>query len=161
MAARIDAEFDLHGYTGAAAKDQLEIVWSRGKWHGFRRVRIIHGTGEVLYKVVRRWADEKSIPWTLEPYNPGVTILQPSLRRGQNAPSQNRPFARHQNALRAFSDRRAAQPEEVKAREVKGDSPGKSPPESQDPQSANLFKEEMARLDQQDPRSMHKRKHGA
>jgi hypothetical protein len=124
-------------------------------------VRIIHGTGEVLYKVVRRWADEKSIPWTLEPYNPGVTILQPSLRRGQNAAPLNRPFARHQNALRTFADRKAAQAEAVKTRDAAGDSNSKSPPESRDPQSANLFKEEMARLDQQDPRSMHKRKHGA
>ena len=75
MAAKIDAELDLHGHTAVSARNELEMVWSRRAWQGLRRVRIIHGTGQVLYQVVRKWADEKSIPWTLETYNPGVTIL--------------------------------------------------------------------------------------
>jgi hypothetical protein len=150
MAAKIDAEIDLHGLTAASARDQLETVWSRRVWQGLRRVRIIHGTGEVLYKIVRLWADDKSIPWTLEAYNPGVTILQPALRREHSVVPANRPFARHRKELTDLvtSKRESAGPDRL--------------PVSVENSAvqADLFAQEIDRLEQQDPRSVHKRKHG-
>src|SRR5262245_45147813 len=77
---RLDREIDLHGYTRAEARAHLEAIWARREWHGLRRVRIIHGTGAVLHRVVRQWCEEKGIPWTTEAQNPGVTILHPGLR---------------------------------------------------------------------------------
>jgi hypothetical protein len=157
VAARIDAELDLHGYTAASAREQLETVWSRRAWHGMRRIRIIHGTGEVLHKVVRSWADERSIPWTLETYNPGVTILQPSLRREPAGFAHNFPFARYRDKLKAV----------LPAEEPKPSAPPPAPEKSVAPvaqrsngHSPDLFAQEIERLGEQDPRSLHKRKHG-
>lgn len=154
MAARIDAELDLHGYTAEAARDQLDLLWSRQTWRGMRRVRIIHGSGEVLYKVVRRWADEQSIPWTVEIYNPGVTILQPALRRHEPDVPANRPFARYHEKLRSLippEPPNEAQPPDVATNPK---------PEIRNSKSPDLFALEMERLEKQDPRAIHKRKHG-
>ena len=76
---RIDAEKDFHGYREAEMLACLERSWSNGVWSGLKRVRLIHGTGEVLFRTARQWADGKGIPWSTEPNNPGVTILHPGL----------------------------------------------------------------------------------
>ena len=151
MAARIDTELDLHGHTAASARALLESAWSRGAWQNMHRVRIIHGTGAVLYRMVRQWADDKSIPWTLETYNPGVTILQPALRRPQAQVQANRPFARYKEKLGSV----------VRAKPVSVEERATPVPPIIDPQASDLFAAEIERLDKQDPRSLHKKKHGA
>ena len=160
MPARIDAELDLHVHTAASARDQLEFVWSRRIWQGMRRVRIVHGTGAVLYKVVRRWAEEKAIPFTLEAFNPGVTILQPSLRRDHAMPPSNQPFARHVDNLRALlppvteNGRRA----EESPATVSPTPEATARPSRQ--QEKDLFAEAMEQLAMEDPRATHRRKQG-
>lgn len=147
MPAKIDAELDLHGYTAAEARNMLDAAWSRRAWQGMRRVRIIHGTGEVLYKTVRKWADDRAIPWTLEAYNPGVTILQPALRRDPGAGLVHRPFAKHEAKLRSV--------------ERPPESPPTAPEPSVDKQHAqDLFAQEIEALEKQDARQAHKKKHG-
>ena len=158
MPARIDAEMDLHGYTAANAHELLNTAWSRGAWSSMRRVRIIHGTGEVLYRVVRQWAEEKSIPWTVETYNPGVTILQPALRRPAAAVAPNRPLAAPLQKLRS------AKPKDGEPRVISGRGevgPCDAPSSVEESRSQDLFALEVERLNEQDPRSLHKRKHGA
>lgn len=98
---RIDAEKDFHGYRAAEMLAWLENVWARRQWHGLLRVRIIHGTGEVLFRAARQWCDEKGIPWTVEPHNPGVTILHPSRRTLPTTPTSNRALGRQADRLRA------------------------------------------------------------
>src|SRR5258705_3033029 len=78
---RVDAEKDFHGYTTAGMISWLNQQWASRRWDGLQRVRIIHGKGEVLIPALRRWCDEKGIPWAPEPGNPGTTILHPARRQ--------------------------------------------------------------------------------
>lgn len=75
----IDAERDFHGYTAAGMRAELEAVWASGRWRGLRRVRVIHGRGEVLGPVFLEWCDEVGIRWAPEPGNPGATFLYPAI----------------------------------------------------------------------------------
>jgi hypothetical protein len=96
-----EAEMDLHGDTASTARFRLDSEWSRRRWHGMQRVRVIHGTGDVLWQVVRQWSEEKGIAWSPERGNPGATILHPGERLQAGAEPPNRPFARHKEALKA------------------------------------------------------------
>ena len=78
---KVNAEEDLHGMTGSEAEQFLNRKWSLGCWRGHMRVRLIHGNGEVLKVMVRKWADNMGIPWDPEPYNTGCTILHPAQRQ--------------------------------------------------------------------------------
>lgn len=88
-----DREVDLHGYTASEARSRLNVLWSTREWHGLQRIRVIHGTGSVLHALVKLWSEEKGMSWTVEPHNPGVTILHPG-RRLQTPPAPaHRPLA--------------------------------------------------------------------
>src|SRR5258706_16274949 len=82
---RVDAEKDFHGYTAASMISWLNQQWATGRWDGLQRVRIIHGKGEVLIPRLRRWCDDRGIPWAPEPGNPGTTILHPARRQNLGA----------------------------------------------------------------------------
>src|SRR5687768_3323122 len=77
---RVDAEVDFHGFSRAGMVAWLEENWARPGWRGLRRVRVIHGKGEVLPSALRDWCDSRAIPWAPEAGNPGCTILHPALR---------------------------------------------------------------------------------
>lgn len=146
--ARIDAELDLHGFTAQEARTVLEGVWSRKVWHGKARVRIIHGTGEVLWSFVRTWADEKGITWTLEGHNTGVTILHPGSR-SQTSHLPNRPFTRHHDVLRKAIEQAAASSGPKVTRSPKPVPPTaavSSAPKEVSISETDLFKQEMERL---------------
>src|SRR2546430_928504 len=87
-----DREIDLHGMTSGRTRATLERHWASRQWHGLQRVRVIHGTGDVLHAVVRLWCEEKGIEWTTESWNPGVTILLPGRRLQTPAPPPHRPL---------------------------------------------------------------------
>ena len=140
---KIDREIDFHHYTRAEMRARLEDIWARREWHGLRRVRVIHGTGAVLYKEVRKWCDEKGIPWTTEEHNPGVTILHPG-RRANTAPA---PPHRPLTAIRQYKEERE------KAESTRQQA------ETENRKSSDLMAEEFARLAQEDPRTLRRRKH--
>ena len=77
---RVDVEVDFHGYTRAGMLSWLDANWARRSWNGLRRVRVIHGQGDVLPPALRNWSDAKGIPWAPESGNPGCTILHPGSR---------------------------------------------------------------------------------
>ncbi len=83
-------EIDLHGYTSNETIDLLDSKWASHQWDGYRRIIIIHGNGNVLWRTVRDWADRNGIQWVPH-MNPGVTILHPSIRT-----SVSQPFAKTQ-----------------------------------------------------------------
>jgi hypothetical protein len=58
----------------------LEDNWNRKRWQGLRRVRVIHGKGEVLGRALRNWCDAKGISWAPESGNPGATIIHPTSK---------------------------------------------------------------------------------
>src|SRR5687768_13860866 len=73
----------------------LEENWTRPNWRGLRRVRVIHGKGEVLPFALREWCDSRGIPWAPEAGNPGCTILHPASRVAPataSAPRRTRPI---------------------------------------------------------------------
>jgi DNA-nicking Smr family endonuclease len=147
---KIDEEVDLHGYTANEARHRLQSLWATRRWLGMQRVRIIHGTGAVLYRVVREWCDEKAIEWTTEPHNTGVTILHPSRRRLPTHAPAHRPLARHKQVLERF----APQPEPT-AQEAPPEK-ASSVPSTGDPMAA-----EFERLGKEDPTTLRRRKRGA
>jgi hypothetical protein len=91
---KADREVDFHGFTAMQMQQALEDIWAGRRWHGLRRVRVVHGTGTVLWRVLREWCDAKGIPWVPEPSNPGATVLHPSRRVLPPSLQRHRPLAR-------------------------------------------------------------------
>ena len=89
---RVDAEKDFHGFSVAGMMQWLEDNWASRRWHGLRRVRVIHGNGEVLPPALREWCDHKGIQWAPESGNPGTTILHPAARQLPKPPTANKPL---------------------------------------------------------------------
>jgi hypothetical protein len=162
MGLKIDFEVDLHGDTSAGARSRLETIWSTKSWQGLRRVRVIHGTGEVLWKVVRLWCEEKGIEWTTESHNAGVTILHPG-RRAVSAPAPpHRPLAQL-SQVKISKPKKEPKPEKPVVK-------GAEPPPSENPKfkadkpvakspDKDLMAEEFARLAEEDERALRKQKH--
>lgn len=163
MGLKIDFEVDLHGDTSAGARSRLETIWSTKSWHGLRRVRVIHGTGEVLWKVVRLWCEEKGIEWTTESHNAGVTILHPG-RRAVSAPAPpHRPLAKL-SEVKTSKPKKEAKPEKppIKTVEPIPPSESKKVQATRAPETAekkDLMAEEFARLAEEDERALRKQKH--
>lgn len=153
---KIDREIDFHGFTVAQMRAWLETTWARRQWHGLRRVRVIHGTGAVLFRELRRWCDEKGIPWTTEIHNPGVTILHPSHRALPSPPSTHHPFAalKHRLSSRAAPTPRPSPPKKRPTPPAVPASPSKP-----DPDAARLMEEEFDRLAEVDPETLYRWKH--
>lgn len=105
-----DREIDLHGYTAAEARARLNTLWATREWHGLQRVRVIHGTGSVLHALVKLWCEEKGIAWTVEPRNPGVTILHPGQRLQALSAPPHRPLHPLKHHRPAAKNREAAAP---------------------------------------------------
>jgi hypothetical protein len=152
---KIDAEIDLHGYTANEARQQMEGAWARRVWHGLTRVRVIHGSGAVLWEVVRSWAEEKGIPWTVEPRNPGVTILLPGTRSSASPAPPNRPLS----ALKDYTPRKPAPPPASKATAPPEDTPTPGTRASLS-SAADPMAEEFERLAEEDRIQIFKRKQG-
>ena len=74
----VDAEADYHGHT--AEQMLLALQRKLAEWHGMKRVRVIHGQGEVLKFTLENWCREVGIAFHSEPNNPGSTLLSPALR---------------------------------------------------------------------------------
>lgn len=74
---KVDREIDFHGFTAREMRIELDRLALTDAWRGWRRLRVIHGTGEVLGVELRLWCDERGIPWSPEPRNPGATVLHP------------------------------------------------------------------------------------
>ena len=79
----VDTELDLHGYTAAEARTLLQSEWPG--WRGMRKVRVIHGRGDVLRAELGRWCREMGIPFRTEENNPGSALLFPLEREAQGA----------------------------------------------------------------------------
>lgn len=135
-----DHEVDFHGFTAARMLQALEDIWAGRKWHGLRRVRVVHGTGSVLWRALREWCDAKGIPWAPEPSNPGATILHPSRRVLPLSHHPHRPLTRLQ---RYHPARRL--------------SPQPSPPQTVE--RKDLMAEEFQRLAEEDPRTTRRKKY--
>ncbi len=148
--------------TAAETRAELEMIWSRREWHGLRRVRLIHGNGEVLRHVVRDWADEKGIRWTTNAHNPGITTLHPGQRETVAEEMFNRPFLRHRHLLQppdAPQNSRMAEqkvPPKPPAAPAPKPPPALAPPPT--PSEEDLFAKELARLDTLDPNLLRRRK---
>jgi hypothetical protein len=147
---KINEEIDLHGYTANEARHRLQSVWATRRWQGMQRVRVIHGTGAVLYRVVRDWCDEKAIEWTTEPHNPGVTILHPARRRLPGHNLTHRPLARHRDKLAHLPLAKPVEPEPPAA-----EHPAPPKPGGVDPMAA-----EFERLASEDSTTLRRRKRG-
>ena len=88
----IDREIDLHGFTAVECRSRLNSLWATREWQGLQRVRLIHGTGSVLHALVKLWCEEKGIAWTVEPHNPGVTIVHPGQQLQTLPPPPHHPL---------------------------------------------------------------------
>lgn len=139
---KIDREIDFHHYTRAEMLTALENAWASRVWHGCMRIRIIHGTGEVLWHEVRDWCDDKGIPWAPEPRNPGATILFPSKQARTSPAPAHKPLAKEKAKL--------VMP--VKRREAK--KPVCEPAVG----DMELFAAEVDRLNDVDPRVLRRKK---
>jgi|GEM_PF-3125798 hypothetical protein len=87
-------EIDLHGYTSKETLDLLDEKWVSHQWDGYRRIILIHGNGNVLWRTVRDWADRNGIQWVPD-MNPGLTILHPSIRTSVRRPLAKTSKIRH------------------------------------------------------------------
>jgi hypothetical protein len=165
---RVDSEIDLHGYTALEARAELDRIWGRRCWQGLKRVRVIHGNGSVLRKVVRNWCDERGIPWATELMNPGTTILHP-VNRAEFPPSlTHRPFSHRLRGIKNALD------QQQKSRNISATSPienrgsesfparkeeEKRRTHSIDQKSSDLMAQEFERLSKLDASSIRRRKH--
>jgi hypothetical protein len=151
-------EIDFHGYTVIEVKHRLNSIWASHRWQGARRVKIIHGTGETLWKIVRGWADEKGIPWTVEVWNPGVTILLPCLRHKSSIDNFHRPL---QGLKKHYPDKIEHKPASKIPKIPRSVSPVEKPGiiEFKAPELPDLMEEEMKRLENTGANIMHKRKY--
>jgi len=162
MALKIDYEVDLHGDTSAGARSRLETIWSTKSWHGLRRVRVIHGTGAVLWKVVRTWCEEKGIEWTTESHNAGVTILHPGRRAVSSPAPPHRPLAQL-SQVKASKPKKETKSEKLPVKAVELAPPEIRKVKTERPveksQDKDLMAEEFARLAEEDERALRKQKH--
>lgn len=138
---RVDREVDFHHHTVAQMRDWLDRAWAQREWDGLRRVRIIHGRGAALPPALRTWCDEKGIPWSVDPGNPGVTILHPGMRRVPSPRAAQRPLA----------ELRKARPPARRALEEAASPRGDAEPD--------LMAAEFERLAEEDRRRLLGRKH--
>jgi DNA-nicking Smr family endonuclease len=74
----VDAEIDLHGLTVEQLRLTLQKRWP--EWRGMRRVRLIHGRGDILKSEVERWCREMGLPFGADPGNPGALRIFPHDR---------------------------------------------------------------------------------
>ena len=98
----VDAEADYHGHT--AEQMRLTLHRKLADWRGFRRVRVIHGQGEVLKFTLEDWCREVGIPFEAEPNNPGSTLLFPAHR---TLPQPKLPNTLAANGLQMTSEQQA------------------------------------------------------
>lgn len=152
-----DREIDLHGYTSSEARTLLDKRWARKEWQGLQRVRIIHGTGDVLHGLVRLWCEEKGLVWTTEERNPGVTILHPGRRLQTESPPPHRPL----NGLkqRLSPAQRLAMKSKTEFDLLSETQNGMSSAVTESDVSTDLMAEEFAKLEDADAFVLHKRKH--
>lgn len=73
---KVDAECDLHGLTRKEALEELEYQIRELQRRGGRRLRVIHGCGEVLSEMVYNYGRRTpGIVVTPERDNPGSCIV--------------------------------------------------------------------------------------
>jgi hypothetical protein len=161
---RVDQEVDYHGYTAVEMLGALEMAWARRSWQGLRRVRVIHGSGCVLWRELRRWADEKGIPWSPEVANPGTTILHPALRVVPAPAPAHRPIGSHSRSLGTALARRCATHPLPPGRPMTRPAPrDAAPPAESQPEGPahhpDAMAEEFDRLAAEDARALWRRKH--
>jgi hypothetical protein len=135
---KIDKTVDFHGYTSSEMVNELNR--SLRSWLGVRRVRVIHGNGQALWRALRLWCREKAIPFETDPVNKGVTYLSPGLCPRLSSSPPHRPLTGLKRIARE-SELRSAEPK-------------KDPAPSQDPMA-----EEFGRLSGEDARKLLGRKH--
>ena len=138
---RVDAEIDFHTFSRAQMVGWLEDKWATRKWHGLRRIRIIHGKGDVLHAALREWCDHKGIPWAAESGNPGATIIRPANRdpERQAAVTANKPL------------------KHIKRQVVPSPPPKPIPPP--DPADSDMFEQAIAEIEEFDARGLRRSKH--
>ena len=136
---RVDEENDFHGYSQAGMIEWLNAEWGSRRWHGLRRIRIIHGKGEVLHAALREWCDQKGIPWAAEAGNPGATIIRPAGRQAQTFSPAHKPLTHIKRHVTP--------------------SPESKPPPTPDPDDAELFEQAVSEIDQSGRRGLYRRKH--
>jgi hypothetical protein len=141
---KVDWEIDFHGYTAREMRIELDRISRRDEWRGWRRLRVIHGTGEVLGAELRAWCDERGVSWSPETHNPGALILHPfrspKPERAPAHPPHARPAEKRGRRLtRPINP--ASSPEALRA-------------------ARDLMKQEFDRLAEQPPSAIQKRKHG-
>jgi hypothetical protein len=141
---RIDLEQDFHHYTVVEMVSWLNREWASRRWDGLQRVRIIHGKGEVLPPALRRWCDEKGIPWAPESGNPGTTILHPARRSKEKTALLHRPLSGPLTSLKIDDAARRATAKQPDKQVQAGI--GRV-------EAADLFLEEIKRLDKRERRS--------
>lgn len=74
---KVDGECDLHGFTRREALAELEQAIRELRRRGGRRLRVIHGCGEVLSEMVYEYAGRTAgLVATPERNNPGSCILE-------------------------------------------------------------------------------------
>jgi len=159
-----DREVDFHGFTAAEMRAALNKSWAG--WHGLKSVRIIHGTGQVLWRELHSWCAEKGIEFTLEAHQ-GSTLIHPNVRSVLPPAPSHRPLARLQKlAVRTEPTRRVNSTANA-SRPVHRiqDSPGPpadSNPKSEihNPKSTDLFAQEFDRLARENPHVTRARKRG-
>lgn len=146
-ATRCDLEVDFHGYTAAEMRAALDDTWGRRRWQGLRRVRVVHGTGEVLWRVLREWCDEKGIPWAPD-RRAGATVVFPVQRATHGRGPAHRPLGALRERARPTTE---AAPEDH--------SPAPEPGAPSDASDArDLMAEEFERLATVDERVLRRRK---
>ena len=90
---RVDREVDFHGWTRLTMRSELDRIWATRSWDGLSRVRIIHGTGDVLWRELDRWCEEKGIASAREAHG-GATLIYPGRRTRTPPLPAHRPLAR-------------------------------------------------------------------
>jgi hypothetical protein len=165
---RVDSEIDLHGYTALEARSELDRIWGRRCWQGLKRVRVIHGNGSVLRKVVRNWCDDRGIPWATELMNPGTTILHPANRTVFPPSVTHRPLSHRMRGIKIALDREQRSRAETfhptaERREEplkgSGEVSEKRRTQNIEQPSSDLMAQEFERLSRLDATSLRRRKH--
>ncbi len=138
---KVDHEVDFHGSTAREMRWALDDLAQTSAWRGWRRVRVIHGNGEVLRAYLRDWCHERGVSWSPEPRNPGSTILHPFRSQLPPPPRLDPPKPVKPRRTLARPINPAAKPEELKA-------------------ARDLMKQEFERLGEQTPETLRHRKRG-
>lgn len=165
---RVDSEIDLHGYTALEARSELDRIWGRRCWQGLKRVRVIHGNGVVLRRVVRNWCDDRGIPWATELMNPGTTIIHPANRTVFPPSVTHRPLSHRLRGIKIALNREQrsrADPSHPTAERreelLRGSGEVSEIRRTQniDQSSSDLMAQEFERLSRLDTTSLHRKKH--